>query len=324
MNKNQIKGEGDVEQYQIIAQNLTRNYGDLLAVDNLNLKIRKGEVFGFLGPNGAGKTTSIKMMVGLLRPTSGSVLIDGEEIGPADKRKIGICPQDLVIWDALTCEENLSLMGIMYEVPKDVLKERIEKLLKDLILTDKAKTFASQLSGGMKRRLNLAMALIHDPEIVFLDEPSAGLDPQSRLVLWDYIQSLSHKSGKTVILTTHIMEEADRLSDRIAIIDHGKLLVMDTPENLKEGVGTGDVVEIQLSDPRINGEVISLIKCIGEIDEVKDIKGKVRLRALHAVGKLPKIINTIEKIDVEIIDMSIRRNTLEDVFIHLTGRGLRE
>ncbi|UCH72419.1 MAG: ATP-binding cassette domain-containing protein, partial [Thermoplasmatales archaeon] len=199
-----------------------------------------------------------------------------------------------------------------------------KKLLDDLKLSEKTDTYASNLSGGMKSRLNLAMALIHDPEIVFFDEPSAGLDPQSRLVLWDYIQSLCKKKGKTVVLTTHLMDEADALSDRIAIIDQGKLLLLDTPENLKQGIGTGDVIEITLSDPRLNGEAISLIKHVGEIDEIKDINGKVRLRALNAVSKLPKIITKAEKIDAEIIDMSIRRNTLEDVFIHLTGRGLRE
>ena len=226
----------------IETQNLTKKYNSFLVVDGLNLRIKRGEVFGFLGPNGAGKTTSIKMMVGLLKPTEGGVLIEGEEIESVEKGKIGVCPQDLVIWGGLTCEENIALIGDMYEVPRNVLKERIKQLLHDLILSDKTKTLASQLSGGMKRRLNLAMALIHDPEIVVLDEPSAGLDPQSRLVLWEYIHSLSKEKGKTIILTTHLMEEADRLSDRIAIMDHGKLLVLDTPESLKKKIGIVAVV----------------------------------------------------------------------------------
>jgi ABC-2 type transport system ATP-binding protein len=186
-----------------------------------------------------------------------------------------------------------------------------------LILSDKTKTLASQLSGGMKRRLNLAMALIHEPEIVVLDEPSAGLDPQSRLVLWEYIHSLSKEKGKTIILTTHLMEEADRLSDRIAIMDHGKLLVLDTPESLKKKIGRGDVVEI-------NDKVVSLMRSMEGIEEVKEIKGKVNVRALDSVSKLPGMIRSIEKMGINIVDTSIRRNTLEDVFIHLTGRGLRE
>ena len=314
----------DLGAYVIETQNLTKKYNSFLAVDGLNLRIKRGEVFGFLGPNGAGKTTSIKMMVGLLKPTEGGVLIEGEEIESVEKGKIGVCPQDLVIWDGLTCEENIALIGDMYEVPGKVLKERIKQLLHDLILSDKTKTLASQLSGGMKRRLNLAMALIHEPEIVVLDEPSAGLDPQSRLVLWEYIHSLSKEKGKTIILTTHIMEEADRLSDRIAIMDHGKLLILDTPESLKKKVGRGDVVEIQLSNPGMNDKVVSLMRSMEGIEEVKEIKGKVNVRALDAVSKLPGMIRSIEEMGVSILDTSIRRNTLEDVFIHLTGRGLRE
>ena len=314
----------DLGAYVIETQNLTKKYNSFLAVDGLNLRIKKGEVFGFLGPNGAGKTTSIKMMVGLSKPTKGRVLIEGEEIESVEKGKIGVCPQDLVIWDGLTCEENIALIGDMYEVPGKVLKERIKQLLHDLILSDKTKTLASQLSGGMKRRLNLAMALIHEPEIVVLDEPSAGLDPQSRLVLWEYIHSLSKEKGKTIILTTHIMEEADRLSDRIAIMDHGKLLILDTPESLKKKVGRGDVVEIQLSNPGMNEKVVSLMRSMEGIEEVKEIKGKVNVRALDAVSKLPGMIRSIEEMGVSILDTSIRRNTLEDVFIHLTGRGLRE
>ena len=310
--------------YVIETQNLTKKYNSFLVVDGLNLRIKRGEVFGFLGPNGAGKTSSIKMMVGLLKPTEGGVLIEGEEIESVEKGKIGVCPQDLVIWSGLTCEENIALIGDMYEVPRNVLKERIKQLLHDLILSDKTKTLASQLSGGMKRRLNLAMALIHDPEIVVLDEPSAGLDPQSRLVLWEYIHSLSKEKGKTIILTTHLMEEADRLSDRIAIMDRGKLLVLDTPESLKKKIGRGDVVEIQLSNPGMNEKVVSLMKAMEGIEEVKEIKGKVNVRALGAVSKLPGMIRSIEEVGINIVDTSIRRNTLEDVFIHLTGRVLRE
>lgn len=313
-----------VTEFIIEAKNLTKSFGDFLAVDGLDLKIKRGEVFGFLGPNGAGKTTSISMMVGLLLPTSGQILIDGEDINKMDKSKIGICPQDIVLWDSLTCQESLKFMGEMYEVPQDILKKRVERLLNDLMLTEKSDTVVSNLSGGMKRRLNLAMALIHSPEIVVLDEPSEGLDPQSRRVLWNFIRSLRDNEGKTVILTTHLMDEADSLSDRIAIIDHGKLLRLDTPHNLKREIGEGDVVYIHLSDPDKNLEVINALKDMDSIDSVMEVEGKINVRTLNAVGKLPEIMAELQDLNVEVEDLFLRPNTLEDVFIELTGTSLRE
>lgn len=313
-----------VNEFIIEANNLFKSFGDFVAVDNLNLKIKKGEVFGFLGPNGAGKTTSIKMMVGLLRPTDGQILVDGQDIAHADRLKIGICPQDIVLWESLTCKESLKFMGEMYEVPNDVLKIRVERLLEDLLLMDKANTLVSNLSGGMKRRLNLAMALIHSPDIVVLDEPSEGLDPQSRRVLWNFIRSLRDKEGKTVILTTHLMDEADGLSDRIAIIDHGKLLRLDTPKNLKNAFGDGDIVEIHLADSKMNQEVIYKLKTMETIDSVTEVDGKINIRTLNAVGKLPEIMSIVQDINAEIADLSLHPNTLEDVFIELTGTSLRE
>ena len=310
--------------FSIEAQNLRKGYGDLQAVDGLDLRIKKGEVFGFLGPNGAGKTTSINMMVGLLRPTSGEIKINGKDIAELDKGIIGICPQDLVFWENLTCRENLKLMGDMYRVPANILKPRIDELLEQLFLTDKADTLASKLSGGMKRRLNVAMAVVHGPEIVVLDEPSEGLDPQSRRVLWKYIRSLRDDEGKTVILTTHLMDEADRLSDRVAIIDHGKLLRLDTPENLKKEVGEGDVVDMKLSEPKRNHEVCQALEELEDIVSVVEVDGRIKLRALDAVSRLPKVMEKVENKGVRIEDLALRQNTLEDVFIELTGAGLRE
>jgi ABC-2 type transport system ATP-binding protein len=306
------------------ARNLTKRYGSLLAVDNLNLQIRKGEVFGFLGPNGAGKSTSINMMVGITRPTSGEILLDGQPIESVEKGMIGICPQDIVVWPDLTCQENLALMGNMYEVPKATLKDRVDDLLSRLALAEKAKTRASQLSGGMQRRLNVALALINNPEIAVLDEPSAGLDPQSRLLLWDFVRGLRDNEDKTVILTTHLMEEADTLSNRVAIIDHGKLLRLDSPDNLKKQTGEGDVLELQLADPSMDARIADRVRTLTELSEVKDVRGKIVVRSLNAVGKLPEIITLIEDSGASIADISIRGNTLEDVFIYLTGRGLRE
>ena len=288
------------------------------------MQVKKGEVFGFLGPNGAGKTTSINIMVGLLKPTSGQILINGKDVQRIDKGLIGICPQELVLWDNLTCKESLMLMGDMYEVPKKKLKLKVDKLLKDLLLTDKADTVVTKLSGGMKRRLNLALALVHEPEIVVLDEPSEGLDPQSKRVLWNYIKSLRDDEGKTVILTTHLMDEADKLSDRVAIIDHGQLVRLDTPENLKKEIGEGDVVEMKLSKPQMNLEVIKSLESIQNILSVVEVDGLINLRAMDAVGKLPQIMEKVESTGVQISDLNVRQNTLEDVFIELTGSSLRE
>jgi ABC-2 type transport system ATP-binding protein len=314
----------EMNDYIIETRDIIKDFHGFKAVDGLSLQIKKGEVFGFLGPNGAGKTTSIKMMVGLLKPTSGQVLINGQDQKNFDKASIGVCPQELVLWDNLTCVESLKLIGDMYEVPKKLLKQRIELLLNDLILTDKANTLVSNLSGGMKRRLNLALALVHQPEIVILDEPSEGLDPQSRRVLWKYIRSLRDDEGKTVILTTHLMDEADRLSDRVAIIDHGKLLRLDTPDNLKKEIGEGDVVVLTLDDKKINQEVIHILSQDKDFISVYEVDGKINLRGLNALSKFPKIMELLDKKDIRVADLSMRQNTLEDVFIELTGTSLRE
>jgi len=320
--------EPESESVTIETRNLSKRYpGDVLAVDDLNLQVWKGEVFGFLGPNGAGKTTSIKMMVGLLKPTSGQVLIQGEEIRAASRRikkSIGVCPQDIVVWSRLTCMENLLVIADMYEVPRKVAVERGEKLLDDLKLTDKKNVLTAKLSGGMKRRLNVAMALVHNPEIVVLDEPTAGLDPQSRLVVTEYIRGLKETKKVTVILTTHEMDIADQLSDRVAIIDHGKLLVLDTPENLKDRVGKGDIMEMALNDEAKNERVREALESMEGIKEVNEIHGRIVVRALDAASKLPEIFTLLESMGAKVLDVSLRRNSLEDVFITLTGRGLRE
>lgn len=310
--------------YMIEAIDLTKEYDDLMAVDGLNIRIKRGEVFGFLGPNGAGKTTSIKMMVGLLRPTSGKILVNGKDVQSIEKETIGICPQELMLWENLTCKESLNLMADMYEVPKKIRDPRVQKLLDDLFLSEKADTVVSKLSGGMKRRLNLALAVIHEPEVVVLDEPSEGLDPQSRRVLWNYIRAMRDEEGKTVILTTHLMDEADQLSDRIAIIDHGKLIRLDTPENLKKEIGEGDVVDMKLSDLSLNQDLIKVLADQEDVISVVEVNGRIIIRALNAVGKLPMMMQIVEKLNVRVVDISVRQNTLEDVFIDITGTGLRE
>lgn len=312
--------------YILETKNLSRRFGDLVAVNNLSLKVRKGEVFGLLGPNGAGKTTLINMIIGLLEPTSGEVYIGGERVSnryTEVKGSIGVVPQDIVLWPNLTTQENILLLGRMYDVPSSVAKERARELLKSLHLYDKKNTLTKNLSGGMKRRLNLAMALIHDPEIVVLDEPSPGLDPQTRLLLWDFISGIPHRGDKTVILTTHFMEEADRLSTRVGIMDKGKLLVLDEPEKLKKTLGEGDIIEIKTGASRLTGDLINTIANEDGILSVNIRNGTLHIRAYDAVSHIPHILHILDSSHVKVKDMAVKSTTLEDVFIHLTGRSLR-
>jgi ABC-2 type transport system ATP-binding protein len=303
---------------------LTRRFGSLTAVDGLSLDVHEGEVFGLLGPNGAGKTTAIRLMCGLLRPDAGSVTIRGVPIGRgvAARARVGVCPQDVVLWGRLTCLEQLQFAGEMYDVPGAEARARGERLLRDLDLAEKRDALASTLSGGMQRRLNLALALVHDPEIVVLDEPEAGLDPQARVLVRDYVRSLARR--KTVILTTHNMDEADRVADRVAIIDHGKLLVLDTPEQLKHRAGQGDVVEIVLGDPADEAKALAALAGLGERAKVQAAHGSVTIRALDAMALLSAILPALATAGVRCGDVHVRQNTLEDVFLDLTGRRLRE
>jgi ABC-2 type transport system ATP-binding protein len=308
------------------AEGLTKRYGDLVAVYNLTLKIYEGEVFGFLGPNGAGKTTSISMMCGLLKPDAGRVFVHGQPIagGTASVRtRVGICPQEIILWSHLTCIEQLQFIGQMYGVDRHEARRRGDRLLEDLGLVEKRNKQARTLSGGLQRRLNLALALVHDPDIVALDEPEAGLDPQSRVAVRGYIRQLAR--NKTVILTTHNMDEADRLADRVAIIDHGELLVLDTPQALKRSVGEGDVLEITLTGDDAGRELaLASLEGLGDEAIVSAADDSLHVRARNAVALLPRIVEKLEAAGVSYGEVRLRENTLEDVFIHLTGRRLRQ
>lgn len=306
-------------------EGLTKSYGTLKAVDGLDLEIYAGEVFGFLGPNGAGKTTSIHMMCGLLRPDGGRVLIHGIPIPRSDaniRARIGVCPQEIVLWERLTCIEQLQFMGEMYGLRGSEARRRGDRLLEEFDLLEKRDKQVRTLSGGLQRRLNLAMALVHDPDIVFLDEPEVGLDPQSRVKIREYILSLAGQ--KTIILTTHNMDEADRVAERVAIIDHGKLLVLNTPEALKKSVGAGSVVEIQLmGDEGLYPQVCEVLANLSEGATAEVVAGCLNVRAHNVVPHLPEILNQLTRAGLAFGEVRVRENTLEDVFIHLTGRRLR-
>ena len=305
----------------IQACHITKRYGALLAVEDLSLEVHSGEVFGLLGPNGAGKTTSINILCGLLKPDAGEVLIHGKAITNGDaglRHKVGVCPQNITLWNTLTCLEQMQFVGELYGLKGKALRVASLGLLQSLDLEEKKDSLARTLSGGMQRRLNLALALVHDPEILVLDEPEAGLDPQSRVLVREYIKSLAHR--KTIILTTHNMDEAERLADRVAIIDRGRLLMVDSPEALKQRVGEGDVLEFEVS---ANVETaLNVLRPL--VREVTAEDHTICLKALGMVERLPAILETLRQVDVFPAEVRLRSTSLEDVFISLTGRRLRE
>jgi len=243
----------------IVVENLTRKFEDVTAVDGLSLTVDRGELFGLLGPNGAGKTTTINVLCGLLEPTSGSVRVGGYDVRKESskvKKLIGVSPQETAVYPHLTGKENVELFANLHAMPREKIKKNVDGLLQKLSLRDHSKRQAGKYSGGLMRRINLAMSLVHDPEIAFLDEPTVGMDPQSRRAVWDFIMELK-KQNKTVLLTTHYMEEAEELCDRVGIIDNGKLISLDTPQQLRRQFNARNLEEVflQLTGRRIREEV---------------------------------------------------------------------
>jgi len=288
---------------------LTKEFNGLTAVNNLNLKIKKGELFSLLGPNGAGKTTTIRMLSCLLNPTNGKIKVLGYNAieQPYEVKKvIGVSPQETVISEFLNSWENLELIGKLHKMDKKTIKERSKELLETLGLMERAKDPVHKLSGGMKRRLSLIMALIHDPAILFLDEPTLGLDPQSRRAIWKYITKF--KGEKTILLTTHYMEEADQLSDRIGIMDEGKIVALDTPEKLKEKYSKKKSILVQGKN----------------IENVKDKYKIENNRIIINEGNIKDIVEHLSKEGITIKSIRIEEPTLEEVFIEITGKELRE
>ncbi len=307
------------------ATDLTKRYGDLVAVDRLSLEIRRGEILGFLGPNGAGKTTTLKMLCGLLRPDSGRVEPNGAAAGPGSFRArhtIGVSPQATAIWEMLTPFEQLAFMGRMYGIARRAARRRADELLGAFGLVEKRDRLARTLSGGMQRRLNIALALVHDPDIVFLDEPQAGLDPQSRVLVRDYIRGLAGRA--TVVITTHDMDEAERLSDRVCIIDHGRVLALDTVDRIKGRLSEGDLFEIDVG-PALERALQPLVaRLASEKRYVTAEGGVLRFTAEDGGEVLTEVLRAAKGVGLTIEHLRMRKKTLEDVFIRLTGRGLRE
>jgi len=305
---------------------LSKSFGEVAAVCDLSLRVNRGEILGFLGPNGAGKTTTISMVCGLLKCDAGEIHIEGRSLSEEPRlcrRLMGLCPQNLVIWEGLTCREQLEYMGQLYDRDRAQARRRAQELLTIFGLTEKKHQLAKTLSGGMKRRLNIALALVHDPPLLILDEPQAGLDPQSRLLVRDHIRSLAPQT--TVILTTHEMDEAERLSDRVAIIDHGRLLELDTPVNLKNRIGEGDVLEITIGPGQESKRQRLRRAFTGPLRTLVAYQGDtLRLVGQGMAQRLPDVLAKLRRFRLKPAGIVIRQKSLEDVFISLTGRGLRE
>jgi ABC-2 type transport system ATP-binding protein len=296
-------------------RSLVKKYGDHIAVDNLTLDIKENEVFGLLGSNGAGKTTTIHMLATLLKPSSGSATVNGYDIvcQPAKVRSsIGIVFQAPSSDDMLSGYENLQLHSMLYSIPRHTRKQRIEEVLNLVGLSERRHDQVKTYSGGMRRRLEIARGLLHKPKVMFLDEPTLGLDPSSRETMWKYIQRLVREEKMTVILTTHYMEEADILCDRIGIIDKGRIIALDTPKGLKAGLG-GDIIRIKTHN---NPDKISQLDFVHKIEQND---GFLVLSVNDAKRDLPMLLRHIE---AEIAEFT--SPTLNDVFIHLTGRNIKE
>ena len=319
-----------ISEIGIEVKNLTKKFGKLTAVNSINLKIKRGELFGFLGPNGAGKSTTINMLSTINTPDSGTAIILGNDLIRDRKeirKLIGVCPQEIVLYDQLTARENIHLIAKMHNIPPKIYKERTDELLKKMNLLDRGNDLVKKFSGGMKRRINVLMAVIHNPEVIFFDEPTAGLDPQSRRVVWDFIKDFE-KENKTVILTTHNMEEADDLSERLAIIDNGIIIAEGSPQELKGKNGTGDIIEFRVPDQNTKDRD-SVVKFLDENDQIiwaRNLgKARISFSALDGLKKISFFYELLEKqFQLKMRDLVIRQNTLEDVFLELTGRKLRD
>jgi ABC-2 type transport system ATP-binding protein len=298
---------------------ISRKFGNFVAVGGIDLSIKEGALFSLLGPNGAGKTTTIKMLCCLLRPSSGTATIMGHDIRKDPitvKKVIDISPQEAAIAEHLNARENLSLMGGIHGLEKLELKKRSGELLEMIGLTNRAKERVKKYSGGMKRRLSIAMALVSDPQVLFLDEPTLGLDPQSRRSIWKHIAEL--KGKKTIVLTTHYLEEADALADRIAIIDEGKIIALGTPRELKDSISDMQVMVVKAKNLTTDA-----IEGLREIyPEVKEVEDGIEIKAKEV--NFSEIVDYLRPRGVAIESTSSKEVTLDDVFLHLTGKALRE
>jgi ABC-2 type transport system ATP-binding protein len=308
----------------IRVEELTRKFDDVTAVDRVSFSVRRGELFGLLGPNGAGKTTTINVLSTLLRPTSGRAEVAGYDVGrdrDRVRRSIGVVFQEPALDGQLTGRENLEFHSMMYGMGREERRKKIDEVLALVELTEKARTQVQKYSGGMKRRLEIARGLIHEPRVLFLDEPTLGLDAQTRRHIWDYIRRLNRERGVTIILTTHYMEEADFLCSRVAIMDHGTFAAIDTPEKLKDLLG-GDVVSLEVAGP--SGPLEAELRSMDWVRSVKLHEDVFSLTMEKGERRIPELIGLAQKAGVAVTCVHLRKPSLEDVFLHFTGKTIRE
>lgn len=302
---------------------LSKHYASLKAVDEVSLSVAQGTIFGLLGPNGAGKTTLISMLVTMRKPTSGSAKVNGFDVSTQAgmvRKSIGIVFQDPSLDDEMTARENLEMHASLYGVPKEKRAERTAEVVKIVGLEDKMDVIVKKFSGGMKRRLEIARGLIHHPKVLFLDEPTIGLDPQTRAGIWKYIKEINKAEGITIILTTHYMDEADGVCGKIAIIDRGKIIAMDSPANLKNALG-GDIISVKCG----GGEIcVEKLRKVAWAKKVVAHDGFIDVTVEKGEEKIPELVRLVEKSGTKVESISLRKPSLDDVFLHYTGRTIRE
>jgi ABC-2 type transport system ATP-binding protein len=315
---NKLRGE------VIRAEGLTKIYNkSLVAVDHITFSVYEGEIFGFLGPNGAGKTTTINMLITVLKPTEGTASVLGFDIvkqANEVRKVIGVVPQEYTADEDLTGYENIMLCADLYGIPRDIAKKRALELLELVELTEFKDKRVETYSGGMRRRLELACGLINRPKVLFLDEPTLGLDVQTRAATWEYIKRLKREYGMTIFMTTHYLEEADTLCDRIAIIDHGKIIVTGMPGELKDSLG-GDIITIAI---REDADVTEIIKSVEDVKEVRREDGAYRIKAAKGEVTAPKIIEALRSRGFTVTRLSLTEPTLNEVYLEYTGRAIRD
>lgn len=301
-----------------------KHYGDIHAVQGISFEVERGEIFSLLGPNGAGKSTTISMLSCLLKPTQGEAFVMGHSIVKAQqqvKASIGVVPQDIAVYDDLSARENLAFWGKMYGLRGAALQQRVDEVLSLIGLEERQKGRVSKFSGGMKRRLNIGIALLHKPDLIIMDEPTVGIDPQSRRSILDSVLSLRDE-GMTVLYTTHYMEEAQELSDRIAIIDHGKLIAQGSHNELVQIVGELDRITLEINVP--SERILEAWLAIAGVEQVSPENGRIDLLVQDSNLALPQLFETANQNDVRITSVDIQEPNLETVFLHLTGRALRD
>jgi ABC-2 type transport system ATP-binding protein len=305
---------------------LVKKYGDFAAVNGISFTVEEGEVFSLLGPNGAGKTTTISMLSTLYVPTSGDAFIGGHSVTTepmAVRKLIGVVPQDLALYEDLTARENLSFWGQMYDLSGKTLKARTDEVLEQIGLTEKANQQVKTYSGGMKRRVNIGIGLLHKPRLLFMDEPTVGIDPQSRRSILDTVKDLN-KQGMTVLYTTHYMEEAQELSDRVGIIDHGEMIGLGTQKELTQQVGEMETLLLHLDEGQDPARLAEAIRPLPGILQVNTSDHEVTIILPEAEDVLAAVVGKANETGVKVRSIEIREPNLETVFLHLTGRALRD